>query len=76
MYRFEKLFDRVINQLNDLVKALGEKYLTTYSDIDSQIQEVEASLAAMLGELTGNEFDLAGLNELRLLVNFDECRGQ
>lgn len=75
MYRFEKLSDRVINQLNDLVKALGEKYLTTYSDIDSQIQEVEASLAAMLGELTGNEFDLAGLNELRLLVNFDECWG-
>lgn len=73
MYRFEKLSDRVINQLNDLVKVLGEKYLTTYSDIDSQIQEVEASLAAMLGELTGNEFDLAGLNELRLLVNFDEC---
>ena len=68
VYRFEKLPDRVINQLNDLVKALGEKYLTTYSDIDSQIQEAEASLAAMLGELTGNEFDLAGLNELRSLL--------
>ena len=54
--------------MNDLVKALGEKYLTTYSDIDSQIQEAEASLAAMLGELTGNEFDLAGLNELRSLL--------
>ena len=68
VHRFEKLPDRVINQLNDLVKALGEKYLTTYSDIDSQIQEAEASLAAMLGELTGNEFDLAGLNELRSLL--------
>ena len=68
MHRFEKLPDRVVNQLNDLVKALGEKYLTTYSDIDSQIQEAEASLAAMLGELTGNEFDLAGLNELRSLL--------
>ena len=68
VHRFEKLPDRVVNQLNDLVKALGEKYLTTYSDIDSQIQEAEASLAAMLGELTGNEFDLAGLNELRSLL--------
>lgn len=72
VHRFEKLPDRVVNQLNDLVKALGEKYLTTYSDIDSQIQEAEASLATMLGELTGNEFDLAGLNELRSLVDFDE----
>lgn len=68
VHRFEKLSDRVVNQLNDLVKALGEKYLTTYSDIDSQIQEAEASLTAMLGELTGNEFDLAGLNELRSLL--------
>ena len=68
VYRFEKLPDRVISQLNDLVKALSEKYLTTYSDIDSQIQEAEVSLAVMLGELTGSEFDLAGLNELRSLL--------
>ena len=68
VHRFEKLPDRVVNQLNDLVKALSEKYLTTYSDIDSQIQEAEVSLAVMLGELTGSEFDLAGLNELRSLL--------
>ncbi len=67
-HRFEKLPDRVISRLNDLVKALSEKYLTTYSDIDSQIQEAEVSLAVMLGELTGSEFDLAGLNELRSLL--------
>lgn len=68
VHRFEKLPDRVISRLNDLVKALSEKYLTTYSDIDSQIQEAEVSLAVMLGELTGSEFDLAGLNELRSLL--------
>lgn len=49
-------------------KALNEKYETTYSDVCEQIDEAEKELAQMLGQLTGNEYDMAGINELMSLL--------
>lgn len=66
--KFNRLTDQVIDSLISQVKALSEKYTTTYSDIDRQIHEAESELAKMLGELTGNEFDLAGINELMSML--------
>ena len=50
------------------VKALNEKYSTTYADICAQIDEAEKELSSMLGQLTGNEYDMAGINELMALL--------
>lgn len=56
--------DRFISQ----VKALNDKYSTTYSDLCTQIDETERELAEMLGQLTGRDHDMAGINELMNLL--------
>lgn len=50
------------------VKALNNKYATTYADVCGQIDDAEKELAQMLGQLTGNEYDMAGINELMSLL--------
>ena len=50
------------------VKALGDKYATTYADVCDQIGGAEAELSGMLGELVGNESDMAGIDELKKLL--------
>ena len=50
------------------VKALGDKYATTYADVCDQIGGAEAELCGMLGELVGNESDMAGIDELKKLL--------
>jgi type I restriction enzyme M protein len=57
-----------INSLISKLNALAEKYTTTLSDIDTQIKESERSLCSMLGELEGNEADMAGLEKLCTLL--------
>lgn len=58
----------VITQLTSQVQALADKYAVTYSQVASDIKTTEQELAQMMGELTGNEFDLQGLNELTNLL--------
>jgi type I restriction enzyme M protein len=58
----------VITQLTSQVQALADKYAVTYSQVASEIKTTEQELAEMMGELTGNEFDLQGLNELTNLL--------
>jgi type I restriction enzyme M protein len=50
------------------IKALYAKYETTYADVCNQINEAESELSSMLGDLTGNEFDMAGIAELKKLL--------
>lgn len=50
------------------VSALNAKYATTYSDVCNQIDDAESQLADMLGQLRGNEYDMAGIAELRKLL--------
>ena len=50
------------------VKALNDKYATTYADVCDQIGSAEAELCGMLDELVGNEFDMAGIDELKKLL--------
>lgn len=47
---------------------LSRKYETTFAEVDRRISDTEASLASLLGELTGNEFDMLGINELKNLI--------
>ena len=48
--------------------ALAGKYETTFTEVDSQIAETESSLVSLLDELTGNEFDMPGIQELKSLL--------
>lgn len=58
----------VISQLTSQVQALADKYAETYSQVANQIKTTQQELAEMMGELTGNEFDLQGLAELTSLL--------
>lgn len=58
----------VITQLTSQVQALADKYAVTYSQVANEIKTTEIELADMMGELTGNEFDLQGLAELTNLL--------
>ncbi len=55
----------------ELVKAadlLSNKYAVTYKDIGEKISDAEKSLRDMIGELTGNDYDMQGLTEFRKLL--------
>lgn len=54
------------------MNALNDKYSTTYSDVCEQIEQAEAKLGNMLGQLTGNEFDMAGIAELKTLLEAND----
>lgn len=58
----------VITQLTTQVQNLADKYAVTYSQVANDIKTTEQELADMLGELTGNEFDMQGLAELTSLL--------
>lgn len=58
----------VISQLTSQVQALADKYAVTYSQVANEIKTTEQELADMMGELTGNEFDMQGLAELTKLL--------
>ncbi|MDL5167228.1 type I restriction-modification system subunit M [Proteus faecis] len=58
----------VITQLTHQVQALADKYAVTYSQVANEIKTTEKELADMMGELTGNKFDMQGLDELASLL--------
>ncbi|HJI81370.1 MAG TPA: type I restriction-modification system subunit M [Eggerthellaceae bacterium] len=60
--------DGLIEKLVVDVSSLCSKYATTYADVCEQIDSAEAELSAMLGQLTGDKFDMAGISELRKLL--------
>lgn len=66
--QLQSLPSSMVDELVAKVYALKSKYETTYADIDAEIRSVEAELVDMLGNLTGNEFDMAGVGELTKLL--------
>jgi type I restriction enzyme M protein len=63
-----KLFDEMLNSFTKSMESLAKKYEVTMSDLDKEIHETEKSLSAMLGDLTGSEADMKGVQELRRLL--------
>ena len=59
---------QIIHSLEDAVKALGDKYSTTFEDVETEIQSTEKELSVMLSDLTGPEADMAGIRELQKLL--------
>ena len=59
---------RIVDTLTAKLEALAKKYQTTFEDVEKEIAETEASLTAMIDQLTGSEFDMQGLFELKKLL--------
>ena len=59
----------VIHALSDKIKALSEKYAITFASVEKDIREAEIELSSLIGDLTGNEYDMKGLEELQALLN-------
>ena len=60
--------EAIITGLEKAVQALADKYAVTYVELDKQIQKSEATIADMIDELTGSEFDMKGLSEFQSLL--------
>lgn len=69
--RLQQLPGEVVGALVKRVQALCDKYATTLPDLDRQIRDAERELCGMLGDLTGNENDMAGIRELQKLLMGD-----
>lgn len=63
-----ELPEMVISELIKSVTALSEKYSCTLLGLEKEIQEAEKSLCEMIDRLTGNDFDMKGLEQLKALL--------
>ncbi len=63
-----KLPQEVIGKLATKVQVLSEKYVVTYEEVVNQIHETESSLAGLMDELVGSEYDMKGISEFRMLL--------
>lgn len=68
MAGLNSLSQNVIDEFVAKVRTLNEKYATTYADVCLQIDAAEKELVQMLGQLTGNDYDMAGIQELMSLL--------
>lgn len=59
----------IINSLIKNIEKISNKYKTTLVNLEDEIKSVENELARMIDELTGDEFDMKGLSELKLLLS-------
>ena len=57
--------DIVVDEMIKAVKALALKYAVSYNDLNAQLVEAQGELAGLISELTGDEFAIRGLNELK-----------
>lgn len=60
--------DEMIDSFISALEALNKKYASTFSDIETQIQETEKELTEMLKQLVGSEFDMQGIAELQKML--------
>ncbi|MDO9270001.1 MAG: type I restriction-modification system subunit M [Methylobacter sp.] len=63
-----KLPSNLIHQLTRQVQTLADKYVTTYADVAKEIKITEQTLAGLIDELSGNEFDQQGLAEFKAFL--------
>jgi type I restriction enzyme M protein len=61
-----------IATLTQKVSYLAGKYITTLQDLSQQLQKTEEVLVELMGELTGSDHDIEGLNEWKKLLKSEE----
>ncbi|WP_270332508.1 type I restriction-modification system subunit M [Streptococcus infantarius] len=66
--QMQSLTQELVNGLVQKIEQLSQKYDETLSDIDNEIKEAESTLASMLQDLEGNEFDMSGIQEFIKLL--------
>lgn len=64
----DELPKQIVLELIREVQALGDKYETTLTGVETDICEAEKSLCSMLDDLCGNDFDLKGIASLKALL--------
>lgn len=64
----ENIPGTVISSLTSKVIKLSKKYEETMVDLSDKIESSEKELCAMLDDLTGDEFDIKGLQEFKKLL--------
>lgn len=59
----------IINNFIKNIEKISNKYETTLVKLEDEIKDVESELSGMIDELTGDEFDMKGLSELKALLS-------
>lgn len=59
-----KMPDAVLSNLTERINAMAEKYAVTFSDIEQELATSRDTLTELIGQLTGDEYAIKGLNEL------------
>ena len=57
--------DTVVDEMIEAVKALTQKYATSYNDLNAQLVDAQCELADLISDLTGDAFAIEGLNEFK-----------
>jgi type I restriction enzyme M protein len=68
----DALPETLLSDFAKQVQALEDKYADTLEDIENEIQETEKSMSSMLSELTGDEFDMAGIRQMQKMLGGEE----
>ena len=59
------LIDRVLKEFVKDIENMSKKYENTLTDINNQISTTEKELIKMLDELTGEDYDMKGINDFK-----------
>ncbi len=62
--QIEALPHSMLQALSEKIVALNEKYATSFADIENEIKASSDALAELVGQLTGDEFAVKGLEAL------------
>ena len=68
MTALNKIPDHILADLISRIRALADKYATTYAEVAGQIAETKSTLSALIDGLTGDEYDMKGLGEFQSLL--------
>lgn len=58
----------VLETLSNKIQAISDKYETTFSDVEEEIEKTEKELIGFIDQLTGSDVDIRGLEELKTLL--------
>ena len=58
----------VIGHLTNVIQVLADKYTVTYTETTQKLTEAENSLASLIDDLTGDDFDMQGLAQFQTLL--------
>ncbi|MBQ3199463.1 MAG: type I restriction-modification system subunit M, partial [Firmicutes bacterium] len=58
----------IITSLESAVQTLVDKYALTYWELGKQMQKSEKAISSMIDELSGDEYDMKGLEQFKSLL--------